>query len=157
MTDSTITINHPRPRAESILVSPLHCRWGFSKHEMNLNMQNKPNLELNASSLISTNGSRDTAHESRFMQNKPNLQKTYVLESTKTNPISTSTHRPNAQTVQISTQKSLTFPVTLTRFCSLSRQKALTFRRFLQVSDIDTLNSIHSKDLHKYYTCLRRI
>jgi hypothetical protein len=77
------TIYQSRPKAESILFSPLHCRGDY-KDTRYENMQNKPNFKLtlnptwfmgtpNAHIPAAPHGSRATSHESRFMKNEPNL------------------------------------------------------------------------------------
>jgi hypothetical protein len=59
------TIYQSRPKAESTIVIPLHCRGEFLR-QMNLKMQNKPNFNH-----------RHTQYDIRdtklFMQNEPNL------------------------------------------------------------------------------------
>ena len=66
MTDSTKTIYHPRPWADSILFRSLHCREDSqdTKYE---NMQNEPNP-------ASTNERQETRDKRRInMQNEPNF------------------------------------------------------------------------------------
>ncbi len=76
MTDSTKTIYHPRPKAESTLFSPLHCR-GDSQHTRYKKMQNEPNYN-NANRKLEIEN-RKSLHSSThphihfFMQNEPNL------------------------------------------------------------------------------------
>ncbi len=94
MTDSTKTIYQSRPKAESILFSPLHCsgdsqnpknnqnnqkrtQFANTKYEIRYTrefMQNEPNFTLTAHMPNSPNGPRVTGHESRInMQNEPNF------------------------------------------------------------------------------------
>ena len=74
------------------------------------------------------------------MQKKPNF-----------NQRATRFTRSNTQTVQILPKKSVCFSSTLSLFYSFIR-KMPTFRHVLQISDINTLNSIYNKDLQKYST-----
>ena len=68
MKRTTKSINQSRPKAESILFSPLHCRAGLLRRKIILNMQNKPNFNH-----------RHTKYDIRntrlFMQYEPNFNR----------------------------------------------------------------------------------
>jgi hypothetical protein len=68
---------HPTQRSTTGgSVFPKQRRWILqTKHE---NMQNEPNSTNNASSTTPPNGPRITGHVSRFMQNKPNSNRSEV-------------------------------------------------------------------------------
>ncbi len=65
---------------ESIIFSPLHCSGDFQDRKNNQKMQNKPNFTITSHMPTSHNGPRATSHESRLMQNEPNLQNLMYLK-----------------------------------------------------------------------------
>ncbi len=76
-------INHSRPKAESILFSPLHCSGDL------LIQKNEKRTQSHHQRLLAYIAQRVTGHGSRVTINEKRTQstKSYVPEGTKTNPI----------------------------------------------------------------------
>ncbi len=98
------------------------------------NMQNEPNFTHTAHMPTSPHGSRAPGHESRIMQNEPNFSTFMYLKVPKI-------HYRNSQISALIYAHKANF------YSKIAKKP-----RILQISDINTLNSIYNKDLHGFLT-----
>jgi hypothetical protein len=172
MTDTTNTINQSRPKAESTnnQSSIINHQWkgepNFNQrlvtiHQrlMTINMQNEPNFNPNTL--------KNPINHSRPQAESTNNQSSIINYQWKGEPNfsqrATRFARSNTQTVQILPpillSKRVYVSSLLVQFYLLFYYFYALFLTFLHVFKLlhtNTLKSIYSKDLHKYFTCLSR-